>query len=160
LSNFDKAMGRILGIEGGYVNDPEDPGGETKYGISKRHYPNLDIKNLTRDQALALYLRDFWLPNKLDDQPFGVAYQMMDFAVNSGSPNATRAIQRAVGVADDGYVGPHTLAAIKATEPHDLVMRLIAQRLRFMTRCKNWAHDSGGWTERLAKNLEYGAEDV
>lgn len=160
MSNFEVSINRLLSSEGGYTSGQGDAGGETQWGISKRSYPNLNIKELTREQACALYKRDFWDRLHLDDQPMGVAYQLLDFAVNSGSGTATRALQRAVGCADDGVVGEHTLASIKATEPHDLLMRYLAQRLRFMRACKGWPLFNGGWVERICKNLEYAAEDV
>ncbi len=160
MSNYEPVISRILGIEAGYSNDPQDPGGETKWGISKRSYPGLVIKDLTREQAIALYKRDFWDRLNLDTLPQGVAYQAMDFAVNSGPSTAIRAMQRAVQVADDGHIGPHTLEAISKATPHDLIMNLLAERLIFMTGCKNWNHDGKGWARRIATDLKYGAQDV
>lgn len=160
MDNFQTSINRLLSNEGGYVNDPKDPGGETNWGISKRSYPHVDIKGLTRDQAIAIYKADFWDPISLDEAPLGISYQMLDFAVNSGIQTAIRALQRAVGVADDGVVGNHTRAAIAATEKHDLIMLFLAERLVFMTNCKNWDAAGKGWARRIAKNLRYGAADV
>lgn len=159
-SAFDKAIGRVLGHEGGYVNNPADPGGETQWGISKRSYPLLDIKTLTRERAVELYHRDFWARAGLDAMPFAIASQMLDFAVNSGIATATRALQRAVGVADDGIVGPHTREAIAAMQPHDLVMRFLAERFIFWTGCKGWPEFGKGWVRRGAEQLRLGADDV
>ncbi len=158
--SFEKAINRLLGHEGGYVNNPDDPGGETNWGISKRSYPHLNMKELTREQAIALYYRDFWQVVHGDDLPEGIGYQLLDYAVNSGCGTALRALQRAVGVADDGHIGPVTILAINNTQPHDLVMNLLAERLEFMTRLSNWPNASRGWARRIAKNLKYGAEDV
>lgn len=158
--SFETSIERILGHEGGLVDNPNDPGGLTQWGISQRTYPKLDIKALTREQAIALYRRDFYEPIGGDNLPKGVAYQLLDTAINSGISTALRMLQRAIGVADDGHIGPVTLAAIKATEPHDLVMRFIAERLEFMTRCSGWPTFSRGWTRRIATNLRYGADDV
>lgn len=160
MSNFDTAIERVLGHEAGYVNNPEDPGGETKWGISKRTYPNLNIKDLTREQAIALYRRDFWTVLHLDDQPLGIASQVLDFGVNSGGGTAMRALQRAIGVADDGHIGPVTLAAVKATEPHDLIMLFLAERLIFMSNCQNWQNAGKGWARRVAFQLRFGAADA
>jgi lysozyme family protein len=160
MDKFLTAINRILGIEGGYNLDPNDPGGETNWGISKRSYPNLNIKDLTRDQAIALYKRDFWDHIQLDNFAFGVGYQILDFAVNSGQGNALRALQRAVGVADDGVIGDHTKQAITVCEPHNLIMCFLAERLIFMSGCKVWAADSKGLARRLATDLKYGAQDV
>lgn len=156
---FDVAFDRLIGHEGGYVNDPNDPGGETKWGISKRSYPSLDIAALTRDDAKAIYRRDFWDRIHAEQLPDGVAFQVFDFAVNSGISTAVRYLQRAVGVADDGHWGPISQAAAAATAESDLIMRLNGERLDFMTRLANWTHAGKGWARRIAQNLRYGAID-
>jgi len=157
--NFDLAFDRLIGHEGGYVNDPLDPGEETKWGISKRSYPNVDIKNLTRKQARAIYRRDFWDRIHADELFDGVAFQVFDFAVNSGIETAIRYLQSAVGVADDGYWGPVSRYAAKSTTESDTIMRLNALRLNYMTRLSNWDHFGRGWARRISRNLQYGAED-
>jgi len=157
--NFQDAFDRLIGHEGGYVNNPDDPGGETNWGISKRSYPNIDIKNLTRDGAKAIYLRDFWNRIKGDKLHDGVAYQLFDFAVNSGIETAVRYFQRAIGVADDGHWGPLSQAAADAMSETDSLMLINAERLDFMTRLSNWPNASRGWSRRIAQNLRYGAQD-
>lgn len=156
---FDVACDRVLGHEGRYVNDPTDPGGETNWGISKRSYPALDIKALTRDDAKAIYARDFWQPLHASELYDGVAYQLFDFAVNSGIQTAIRAYQRALGVADDGWWGPVSRVAAHHVSETDQLMRLNAERLDFMTRLINWPHHGRGWARRIAQNLRYGAVD-
>jgi lysozyme family protein len=160
MSNFDTAINRVLGIEGNYVNDPNDPGGETKFGISKRSYPNLDIKDLTGEQAVALYHRDFWEVLKLDSFPLAVSAQVLDFAVNSGNATAIHAAQRAAGVADDGRVGPVTLAALQAMETHDFVMCFLAERLQYLSGLNAWKDYGKGWARRIAAQLRNGAHDA
>lgn len=160
MSAFDVAINRLLGNEGGYVNDPNDPGGETNWGISKRSYPSIDIADLTRDQAIAIYKRDFWNAIHGDDLPPGVSFQALDFAVNSGIETAIRALQRAAGVADDGNVGPVTMAAFKSMGASDLVMRLLAERLYFMTGLSGWVNFGKGWARRIANDLRFGAIDT
>lgn len=148
-----------MGHEDGYVNNPADPGGETKWGISKRSYPHLNISSLTREDARVIYLNDFWMPLSGNVLPDGVAYQLFDFAVNSGIQTAIRYFQRAIGAADDGHFGPEsTIAALKMSET-DMIMRLNAERLDFMTRLKNWPNASRGWARRIAQNLRYGSVD-
>jgi lysozyme family protein len=88
VSYFDDAFALVIGVEGGYVNNPEDPGGETKFGISKRRYPTIDIKNLTIDQAKVIYRRDYWDAHDLDPRPWREALLVFDCAVNGG--NASR----------------------------------------------------------------------
>lgn len=162
MSNFDICIARVLSPtnEGGYVNDPEDPGGETKFGISKREYPNLDIAALTRDDAIAIYRRDFWEPIQGDTLPVGVAFQLLDFAVNSPITTALRALQRAVGVADDGVFGPVSREALQKQSIADTIMRFLAERLFFLTGLKNWQHDGRGYARRIAADLRYGADDT
>lgn len=158
--NFDEVFDRLIGHEGGYVNDPRDFGGETNWGISKRSYPNVDIKNLTRDQAREIYRRDFW--NRINGEKLydGVAYQTFDFAVNSGIDTAVRALQRAIGTADDGHWGPASQAAADKMSEADQIMRINAERLDFMTRLSNWNVYGAGWARRIAGNLRYGAIDA
>jgi len=106
----------VLKHEGGYINHKNDPGGETNYGISKRAYPDVDIKNLTVDGAKELYKRDYWDRIKGDDLPAGVACVTMDYAVNSGTSRASKALQGACGIRNgDGIIGPHTLSAVWVT---------------------------------------------
>ena len=156
---FDKAFDRLMGHEGGYVNNPADPGGETKWGISKRSYPDADIANLTREQAKAIYYEDFWQRIRADEMYNGVAFQALDFAINSGIETAVRKLQAAVGVADDGHWGPVTKAAVAAMSESDTIMRFVAERLDFWTRLSIWPQFGKGWARRAAQNLRYGAQD-
>ena len=156
---FDNVFDRLIGHEGGYVNNPKDPGGETNWGISKRSYPHLNIKTLTRGEAREIYCVDFWKRVNADKLPDGVAFQLFDFAVNSGIETAVRYLQRAVGVADDGHWGAVSQKATDATSETDMIMLLNAERLDFMTRLKNWPDAGKGWARRISQNLKYGADD-
>lgn len=141
------------------MNDPTDPGGETKFGISKRSYPHLDIKNLTREDAKKIYLNDFWNVVGGDTLPASVGFQLFDFAVNSGISTAIRCFQKAVGAADDGHWGPYSQSLADKMSDSDMIMRLNAERLDFMRKLKNWKHHGSGWAGRIAQNLRYGAQD-
>lgn len=161
MSFFDDLIGRVLTHEGGYVNDPKDPGGETQWGISKRSYPNVDIAALTRPEAIEIYRTDFWQRVHGDEMDKCVAYLALDFAVNSGIETAIRKLQAAAGVADDGHWGPITRDAVgNRDNAGALAMRYVAQRMRFQRKLSTWSSFSGGWTERNARNLEYAAEDL
>lgn len=156
---FEEAVNRTLGTEGGYVNNPDDPGGETNWGISKRSYPQLDIRNLTRDGAIAIYRADFW-DTLHTTVPDSVKFQLFDFAVNSGISNAIRAVQRACNVADDGHWGPMSSAAAGYIAESDLLMLTLAERLDFMRKTKAWNNGlHSGLAARVAKNLRYAAND-
>lgn len=107
-ADFERALEFVLRWEGGYVNDPEDPGGETKYGISKRAYPNLDIKNLTLSQAKEIYYRDYWLRAHCPEVPPHIRLMHFDTAVNMGVRTATKCLQYSVGARVDGVWGKET----------------------------------------------------
>lgn len=152
--NFDKAFERLIGHEGGYVNDPRDPGGETKFGISKRSYPAEDIKGLTLERAKAIYRRDFWGVAGCDAVPDAMKFDLFDMAVNSGPVTAIKTLQRSAGVTPDGLLGPITLQALNSTPAPRLVARFNGHRLDFMTDLKTWSVFSKGWAKRVASNLK------
>ncbi len=155
---FNEAFERLIGHEGGYVNDPNDPGGETNWGISKRSYPSVDIRNLTREGAKEIYRRDFW--ECVQGVPSSVKFQVFDAAVNSGISAAIRMLQRAVGVADDGLWGPYSEGTANTMAESDLLMLFIAERAEFFTKLKNWPHHGKGWIRtRIVGNLRYAARD-
>lgn len=151
--NFDEAFELVIGHEGGYVNDPSDPGGETKYGISKRSYPDVDIKSLKLEDAKQIYLRDYWV--KLDLHRFheSLRFHLFDAAVNSGVRLAIQFLQRAVGVADDGVIGPITVAAVSRKDPNIIAVRLNAERLRFIAKLSTFKQFGRGWSSRIVSNL-------
>lgn len=154
---FDEAFDRLMGHEGGYVNDPNDPGGETNWGVSKRSYPAVDIKALTRDEAKVIYRRDFW--DVLGNAQPAITFQVFDFAVNSGIGTALRKLQAAVGVADDGHWGPLSQRALAQMELNDVLLRLIGLRLKFMAKLKNFDYHGRGWATRIGDNLLFAAQD-
>lgn len=151
---FDQCFDKLIAHEGGYVSHEKDPGGETNFGISKRSYPQVDIKNLTRDAAKELYKRDYWDRAQCDRLPPTLAYLLFDAAVNSGIGQAIRFLQRAIGTADDGVLGPLTLAAVQRFDAESLCARFIGQRLDFMTRLSTFDYFGKGWARRLADQLK------
>ena len=158
MSGFDTAFDRLIGHEGGYVNHPADLGMETNWGISKRSYPNLDIKALTREDARQIYYRDFWVGGQMAQFNFAIAFQLFDQAVNHGIRNSKRMLQRAVRVQDDGIIGAKTVEAVRSRDLSDVLMLVVAQRLRFWAAIPGDVFDDG-WMVRGATNLEYAAED-
>jgi len=132
VADFQKAVAMVLRHEGGYANNPNDPGGETSYGISKRSYPNLNIKALTQSQAEEIYRKDYWLAvagDKIPDQV--LAENLLDFAVTSGPKTAVKVLQRILAVTTDGKIGPQTLGAIAVADVRHLNVCLIGERLAF-----------------------------
>ena len=155
---FENLIGMILNHEGGYVNDPVDPGGETKYGISKRTYPYLDIKNLTIEQAKDIYYRDWWLRLRCNEiQDDRIAQKLLDTCINVGAMTGVRILQRAlcdVGqpVSIDGLIGPQTIGAANRA---DSVQLLAAMRYhqtmhykRLIERNPKLAKFERGWMAR------------
>lgn len=155
--DFDTAFDRLMGSEGGYCNVPGDPGGETNWGISKRSYPHVDIARLTRPEAKVIYRKDFWDPLGAADP--AIKFQVFDFAVNSGIQTAIRKLQAAIEVADDGHWGPKSAAKLAQCDRNDVLMRYMAQRLRFWASLSTFAQFGKGWINRAAKQLEHASED-
>jgi len=149
-ADWPTAIDFVLKMEGGYSQDPNDPGGETNFGISKRAYPSLDIKNLTVDVAKEIYLRDYWNICKCDELPSALAISVFDTAVNQGTGIAKRLLQIALNVTVDGIIGDKTIAAafkansrtVKLFLAHrlDQYAQLIATNSRLHGFAINWAY--------------------
>jgi lysozyme family protein len=170
MITFDKAFDRLIGHEGGYSDNPDDPGNwtggkrgagllkGTKYGIAANTYGHLDIKNLTLDQAKAIYLEDFWGVVGDSTHP-AIKFQVFDAAVNHGRGNALRLLQRAVGVADDGIWGRLSQQALDAMPHNDVLLRFLGHRLKLWASLKSFDDFGRGWARRGAENLLLAAED-
>ena len=160
---FNEAIDFVLRHEGGYSHNPRDPGGETNFGISKRSYPALDIKNLTRDQATAIYRRDFWEALGLDAMPRPAGRSAFDTAVNCGPYRAVILLQSALNtmsggqVAADGALGPKTRARIRELpEPLDIADELLFMRLEHYRKIAtgNKSDFLRGWLGRVLRLRE------
>lgn len=155
---FETAFALLLGHEGEFSDHPDDPGGKTRYGVTEAVARETgykgDMRELPLELAQRIYLEKYWKPIRADDLPPGVRYATFDAAVNSGPAQATRWLQRALGVEADGVIGPQTLAAAYAQDANALRMRMLAQRLRFMTVLGNWPSFSRGWARRIADLME------
>lgn len=113
MADFKKAFEKVLEFEGGYVNDKSDSGGETKYGISKKAYPGIDIKSLTLEDVKAIYKKFYWdkiKGEKIENQK--IAELIFDTAVNMGVRRAVKIAQSCLGVKVDGIVGNETIEAL------------------------------------------------
>jgi lysozyme family protein len=136
---FDKAFELLLNFEGGYINDPDDPGRQTKYGISKKAYPDLDIKNLTLEQAKEIYRRDYWIPARCPDLETihpKLAIYHFDAAVNVGIRQAGKILQCAINkqgfsLIEDGIVGPITISTAAKCHVGTLLRDYLLQRQLF-----------------------------
>lgn len=149
-TDWNEAINFVLEMEGEYTLDPNDPGGETKYGISKKSYPYLDIKNLSRQNAVEIYKRDFWVPCHCADLPRHFALFVFDAAVNQGPRVAVRLMQIALGVLVDGIIGPKTLSAAHSAQPKAVRLalaerlaayaRLMAENPKLLVFARNWSY--------------------
>ena len=116
MAHFERAIDKTLAWEGGYVNDPKDPGGETKYGISKRAHPDVDIKNLSREKACAIYKKHYWdtvSADKIESQT--KAEKIFDIGVNTGVRRTSKFAQAAAGLSDkslDGFIGKQSILTL------------------------------------------------
>ena len=167
--NFDKCLEIILHHEGGYVNHPKDPGGETNMGVTKRVYQKWggtkDMRDLTIADVSPIYKKNYWDKIKGDDLPNGLDLCVFDFGVNSGPGRAAKFLQRIIGVTPDGGIGPITLGALKEYLEKNDVISVIDEyqnkRQDFYEELKHFETFGRGWTRRvnetsqLAKKLIY-----
>lgn len=143
MSDFNKAIQHVLKWEGGYVHDPKDPGGETNFGISKRSFPDIDIKNLTKEEAIAIYKKAFWdkaLYEQINDQK--IATKLFDASVNMGFKAAIQIVQRILNefaeeLVVDGQLGPRTVEAINNADQEQLLRCYITELTKFYVNLSN-----------------------
>lgn len=167
-----KWLERIFEHEGGFTRDRNDPGNwtggkvglgvlkGTKYGIAANTYGHLDIENLTPDDAAGIYVKDYLLPLRADRYGPALAYQMFDTAINSGVGRAALLLQEALGVAQDGVIGPVTLTAVEQLGDFRAAIGQLSARLDFMTDLDVWSQFGRGWGRRIALNMRYIMEDA
>lgn len=153
MSDFDKGFELVIGVEGKYQSPQDaikrrDPGGETKFGICKRQYPQLDIANLTIDQAKAIYKRDYWDLVKGDQLPFPLNIFVFDSSVNQGVDAAKRLLQKTLNVKQDGIIDAETLQHAKVANKEAMALYMADRALRY-TGTRNFDLDGRGWLKRL-----------
>ena len=155
-NNFEQCMRWVLHHEGGYVDHPKDPGGETNLGVTRAVYEQYvgrqvmdgEMKGLTEDDVIPLYKKNYWDRIRGDDLPSGVDWSVMDWGVNSGTSRSAKALQRMVGVEADGGIGPMTLRAVANHEPQDLVEQMHYVRDQFYRSLSTFPTFGNGWTRR------------
>ncbi|AAR97669.1 glycoside hydrolase family 108 protein [Bordetella bronchiseptica] len=162
--DFDTAFDRLIGHEGGYSNNPADPGGETMWGVTaavaRANGYTGPMRDMPRDTAKAIYRARYWTPVRGDMLPPAVAFQVFDAAVNHGTGQAAKWLQAAVGTAQDGQIGPLTLNAAAGMNPTMLALLFNSARMMFYTNLPTWPTFGKGWARRVAGNLKYAAEDI
>ena len=163
MSVFDTIFERLMLHEGGYVNHPNDPGGETMYGVTKRvaqaHGYWGDMRKLPKSLAKQITEKSYYNAVKGDQLDRLIAWQLTDAAYNHGPKQAVKFLQRAVGASADGLIGPRTLEAVAAMDKNDVVLLFNAERIDFYTGLRGWISFGTGWARRVANNLRFAAVD-
>lgn len=145
---FDSAVNFVLSAEGGFSDDSQDAGGQTKFGISKHGYPDVDIPNLTREQAVDIYKRDFWDRLQCGELPHGLDIVFFDCAINQGPVPAVRMLQNALKVTADGIMGAITIRA--AQNAPDVLQEFLARRMYAYSVIPQVLRYGLGWFRRIA----------
>jgi hypothetical protein len=157
--NWDASFEMVLKHEGGYVNDPRDPGGRTNLGVTQRAWEGylnrsvteVEMRGLTPEAVKPFYKSMYWDKIKGDQLPAGVDYAAYDLAVNSGTGRAAKYLQQIAGMLPDGVIGPKSLEAIKACDPEQTVQALCNMRLDFLKRLPTFDTFGKGWSRRVAE---------
>ena len=157
--NFTKSLQMLLVHEGGYVNDPKDPGGMTNLGVTKAVYEKYvghpvdeaTMRGLTHEDVAPIYKTLYWDHVHGDDLPNGLDYAMFDCAVNSGSSRSVSFLQRILSVRADGVMGQETLSQISKFPVDQLIKDFDAERQKFLEGLDTFPHFGKGWTARISQ---------
>jgi len=166
--NFDKCLEMLLSHEGGFVNHPEDPGGITNLGVTKKVYDEWtdresteqEMRDLTPEDVAPIYKKNYWDRVKGDSLPSGLDWACFDWAVNSGSGRPAKAVQRAVGATQDGAIGPQTLGLIMEKDPEEIINYVYGVRQDFYKSLKTFETFGRGWTRRNKETLHQALEMI
>ena len=156
--NITECLKALLKHEGGYVNNPKDPGGMTNLGCTKTVWEehcghDVDekaMRALTPDDVAPLYKRKYWDKVSGDLLPTGLDYAVFDAAINSGPGRAAKWLQEVLGVKADGSIGPATLRAVEAYNPQELIAQYNNKRLEFLESLPTFATFGRGWSSRVS----------
>tara|TARA_R100000541_G_scaffold29948_2_gene39054 strand:+ start:97 stop:606 length:510 start_codon:yes stop_codon:yes gene_type:complete len=166
--NFSKCLDMLLAHEGGFVNHPEDPGGITNLGVTKKVYDEWigresteqEMRDLTPEDVAPIYKKNYWDRVKGDSLPSGLDWACLDWAVNSGSGRPAKAVQRAVGATQDGAIGPQTLGLIMEKDPEEIINYVYGVRQDFYKGLKTFETFGRGWTRRNKETLHQALEMI
>lgn len=148
IDAFAVSVEFVLAQEGGFSDDPHDPGGATNLGISHKAYPTEDIRALTRERAIELYRRDYWEAARCDRLPPAIACVVFDTAVNMGVQTAVTMLQASLGIVQDGVVGPVTVQVATTADLQDLLPAILARRAYRYGRMSAFPRFGLGWLRR------------
>jgi lysozyme family protein len=158
LSNWKQAFALMLKSEGGYVNNPLDPGGRTNLGVTQavweswvgRKVDEPEMRGLTAEKVEPLYKKNYWDAVRGDELPVGLDYLVFDFGVNAGAGRSIKTLQTAVGVTPDGGFGPMTMTAVQAIDPHELIEKFSQAKEDFYRSLSQFPTFGKGWLNRVA----------
>ena len=156
-SNFKQALEYLVKSEGGYVDNPKDPGGRTNLGVTQKVWESWvgresnekEMRALTKTDVEPLYKRKYWDACRCDDLPTGLDYLVFDFAVNAGVGRSAKTLQSCVGVSVDGQIGNQTIEAIKKIAPSDLIERFSETKINFYKSLVTFPTFGKGWLNRV-----------
>jgi lysozyme family protein len=166
-SRFDQCLERVLAHEGGYTNDPRDPGGPTNFGVTIYDYRKYvkpgataaDVKHMSLADAKRIYRSKYWDALDCDDLPAGVDYIVFDYGVNSGIGRAGKVLRRVLGLSDtDWRVGADVIAALERAEPSKVIAAISDERLQFLKSLRTWSAFGVGWGRRVAEVKAFSLE--
>lgn len=156
--NFARALTLVLKSEGGWSDNPKDPGGPTMKGVTLANFrryvkadaTKADLRAITNEQVATVYRRFYWDAVAGAELPDGVDYATFDFAVNSGPARAAKYLQSVVGTLQDGRIGPATVKATLANKPAFVINAICEHRLEFLKSLKTWGEFGKGWNSRVS----------
>jgi len=165
-NNWIKCLETILHHEGGYVNHPKDPGGETNLGVTKRVYEDFggtkDMKDLTREDVEPIYKKNYWDRVKGDDLPAGLDLCVFDFGVNAGTGRAAKYLQTMIGTVADGGIGPNTLKKlgeyVDEYGVENAIKRYQESRQKYYEDLSTFDTFGKGWTRRVDETTKLALE--
>lgn len=152
---WNSAFNLLMEFEGGFVDNHNDKGGATKYGVSKKQYPNLDIENLTIEKAKEIYHRDYWDRYKCRFLPDYLSVALFDSVVNSNAKRMIKLLQKALGVTVDGIIGNETIGAANRLPAKKVLNDFLDLRLEYLMSLKDWKYFGKGWAARVFKLRNY-----
>ncbi len=165
-TNWNSCLAFVFSAEGGYVDDPQDPGGATNFGITIAELAQWrgvevsrqDVQALTKDEAAAIYRANYWKPVNGPGLPGGIDLMVFDAAVNNGAGRSAKFLQQAAGVTQDGWIGPATLQAVSAIPAATLIPQLAEIRNAFYQSLPSFSHFGHGWLARVQRAQELAAK--
>jgi lysozyme family protein len=159
IENFESSLEKLLKSEGGFVNNPKDPGGITNLGVTKKTWEayvghpvsEADMRALTKKEVAPLYKHKYWDACNCNGLPTGVDYAVFDFAVNAGPGRSAKLLQEALGLTPDGLIGPTTLNHAATMNANELITRFSEEKRKYYESLPTFSTFGKGWLNRVAE---------